>query len=128
MDRKIKSLKLILKKTDNLLLSFSYSKETLKIVLPYVKQHTKKRILYDRIESFKNLGFSLTENKSKLILALTGDKGDLSKRLKVILAKIVFEIFYFKSSTTKATFSLRTKLAANIGICQNPDINNNAIR
>jgi hypothetical protein len=86
-----------LKKADNLFLTFSYSKKILKVTLPYVKQHTKKWILYNaNINSFKNLGFNLTENETKLILTLTGDKEGIINRLKIILAKIVFEIFYFK--------------------------------
>ena len=69
----------------------------LKVILPYVKQHIKKWILYDdKITSLKNLGFYFIENETKLILTLTGDKEDILKRIKPILAKIVFEIFYFK--------------------------------
>jgi hypothetical protein len=97
VDKKIKNVKLILKKTDNLILGFSYSKKMLKVILPYVKQHIKKWILYDdKITSLKNLGFYFIENETKLILTLTGDKEDILKRIKPILAKIVFEIFYFK--------------------------------
>ncbi len=97
VDKKIKGLKLILKKSDNLLLSFSYSKKVLKVTLPYVKQHIKNLILYDEnINAFKNLGFNLDKNETKLILTLTGKKEDTLNRLKIILSKIVFEIFYFK--------------------------------
>lgn len=97
LDKKIKNLKLILKKADNLFLKFSYSNKVLKVTLPYVKQHTKKWILYDdNINSFKNLGFSLGENETKLTLTLTGDKADIVNKLKLVLSKIVFEIFYFK--------------------------------
>ncbi len=97
VDKKIKNLKLILKKGDNLFLGFSYSKKTLKVTLPYVKQHIKKWVLYDdHINSFRNLGFDLIENETKLTLTLTGDKEDILNRLKVILSKIVFEILYFK--------------------------------
>ena len=98
VEKKIKNLKLILKKADNLFLGFSYSKKVLKVTLPYVKQHTKKWILNDdNINSFKNLGFDLAENETKLTLTLTGDKEDILTKLKVILSKIVFEIFYFKN-------------------------------
>ncbi|QEC69775.1 hypothetical protein FRZ67_21645 [Panacibacter ginsenosidivorans] len=97
VDKKIKNLKLILKKADNLFLGFRYSKKILKVTLPYVKQHTKKWILYDdNINSFKNLGFNLTESETKLILTLTGDKDEILNRLKLVLSKVVFEIFYFK--------------------------------
>ena len=96
-DRKIKNLKVILKKTDNLLLAFSNSKKALKVTLPYVKQLTNKWILHEgHINHFRNLGFEFAENESKLILTLTGDKEVILKRMKIILSKIVFEIFYFK--------------------------------
>lgn len=97
IDKKIKNLKLILKKADNLFLGFTYSKKTLKVTLPYVKQHIKKWILYDdNINSFKKLGFDLIENETKLTLKLTGDEEEILNKLKAILSKIVFEIFYFK--------------------------------
>ncbi len=97
VDKKIKNLKLIFKKADNLFLGFSYSNKVLKATLPHVKQHTKKRTLYhDNITSFKNLGFNLSENETTLTLTLTGAKEDMLNRLKLILSKIVFEIFYFK--------------------------------
>jgi hypothetical protein len=97
VDKKNKNLKLILKKSDNLFLGFSYSKKILKVTLPYIKQHTKKWILHeDKINALKNLGFNLTENETKLTLILTGNKEDILIRLKIILSKIIFEIFYFK--------------------------------
>ncbi|MHA4842893.1 hypothetical protein ACX0G7_01955 [Flavitalea antarctica] len=97
VDKKIKNLKLILKKTDNFFLGFSYSNNVLKVTLPNVKQHTKRWILHDdKMTSFKNLGFNLSENETKLVLTLTGDKEDILNRLQIILLKIVFEIFYFK--------------------------------
>lgn len=98
VEKKIKNLKLILKKVDNLFLAFSYSKKVLKVTLPYIKPHIKKWILYeDNINSFKNLGFELTDNETKLTLTLIGDKEEILKRLKIILLKIAFEIFYFKA-------------------------------
>jgi hypothetical protein len=97
VDKKIKNLKLILKKSDNLFLGFSYSNKVLKVTLTHIKQHIKRRILYgDNINAFKNLGFSLTESEAKLTLTLTGSKENILNRLKLILSKIVFEIFYFK--------------------------------
>jgi hypothetical protein len=97
LDKKIKDFKLILKKDENLFLEFSFSNKILKVTIPYVKQHTKKWILSDeKINKLKNLGFNLNENDTKLTLILIGDKEDILKRLKIILSKIIFEIFYFK--------------------------------
>lgn len=96
-EKKIKNLKLILKKADNLFVGFSFSKKVLKLTLPYVKQHTKKGILHEgNINSFKKPGFDLAENKTNLTLTLTGNKEEILKRVKIILSKIVFEIFFFK--------------------------------
>ena len=41
IERKIKSFKLILKKSDNLFLDFSYQRKTIKVTLPYIKSHKK---------------------------------------------------------------------------------------
>ncbi len=95
---KIKNLKLILKKADNLFLAFSYSKKTLKVTLPYVKQHSKKGLFYaENIGALKNLGFHLSENETKLTLSITGEKEEIISRLKRILSKIVFDIFRYKA-------------------------------
>ena len=97
VDKKIKNLRLTLNKTDKLILGFSYSKKVLKVTMPYVKQHIEKWIIDDdNIISFKSLGFELTNNETKLTLTLTGDKEDILSKVKIILSKIVFEIFYFK--------------------------------
>jgi hypothetical protein len=109
-DKKIKNLKLILKKADNLVLGFSYSEKTLKVTLPYVKQHTKKWILSDNhINSFKKLGFDLTDSESKLTLVLIGNKEDVLKKLKTILSKILFEIFYFKQFANESYIQFMDK-------------------
>jgi hypothetical protein len=42
------------------------------------------------------LGFAFTEDESKLVLKLQGDKDEVLKELKIVLSKIVFEIFYFR--------------------------------
>lgn len=95
--QKIKNLKLILKKEDNLFVAFSYSKKVLKVTLPHIKVFTKKWILTDdNINSFKNSGFILNDNETKLTLTLTGSKEVILKNLKLILPKIFFEIFYYK--------------------------------
>ncbi len=96
--KKVKNVKLVLLKEENLFLGFSYSNRVLKVTLPYVKQHVKKMTLDDdKIDSFKNLGFEMTATETKLILTLTGDKGGILNKLKLILVKIFFEIFYFKA-------------------------------
>jgi len=95
---KIKNLRLILSRKKNLLFVFTYSKKILKTTLPNVKQHMKDYILDDDdINSFKGLGFELTNNGNRLILILTGNKEEIITELKLILSKIVFDIFYFRN-------------------------------
>jgi hypothetical protein len=112
IDNKINNLKLILRKADNLLLKFSYSNRILKVTLPYVKQHNKNWILYDdNINSFKNLGFNLNENETNLILKLSGTKDEVYKKLKFVLSKIIFEIFYFKEFNNESYIQFSEKVS-----------------
>ena len=109
VEKKIKNLKLILKKTDNFFLGFTYSTKKLKVSLPYVRQHKKKRLLDDEsITSFQNLGFDLSQNK--LTLILSGNKEDILHQLKVILSKIVFEIFHFKKFDKESYIQFTEKI------------------
>jgi hypothetical protein len=78
--------------------------------LPYVKHHIKKWTLYDEnINSFKNLGFELAESETKLILILTGEKEVILNRVKLILSKVVFEIFYFKEFENESYIEFKEK-------------------
>jgi hypothetical protein len=96
LDNNIKNLKLTLKKADNFYVRFSFSRKVLKVALPQIKQHTEKGILNEhRINGLKKLGFQVNENKNYLILTLTGDKEYILKRVKIILSRIVFDIFYY---------------------------------
>ena len=97
MRKKVKNVKLMLSKTNNLFLSFNYSNKILNVALPGVKKHQKKWIINDKeIASFKNLGFRFDEGERKLMLAIEGDKEDVLFNVKLVLSKIVFEIFYFR--------------------------------
>lgn len=97
LSKQIKHLKLVLSKKDNLCLLFSYNKKTLKITIPLVKQHLKnQRIIEYQIQLFEKNGFILSVNGSRLVLTLTGNKEEILSRSKIILSKIVFEIFNFK--------------------------------
>jgi hypothetical protein len=109
-DRKIKRFKLILKRSDNLLLNFSYQKKVLKVTLPYIKNHKKRFVLYNgNISSFNHLGFILTENENKLVLRLTGNSQDVLSNLKIILSKIVFEVFYFREFDNESYIEIHGK-------------------
>jgi hypothetical protein len=110
IEKKIKSFRLVLKKTDNLLLEFSYSRKTLKVILPHLKVLINKWTLHeDNLKTFINLGFVLINNQAKLVLELTGDKEIIIGNLKTILSKIVFEIFYFKEFQNESYIQIKTK-------------------
>jgi len=97
MDKKIKNLRLILIKSDNFILKFSYSKNSLQVVLPNIKQHSKNHLLNDNnITYFKNIGFDLIQNETKLVAKISGDSIAIMNRVSIIISKIVFDIFYFK--------------------------------
>lgn len=97
VQKKIKSIKLILIKSDNFLLHFHYHNKLLKVVVPHIKTLVDKQVLQEQhIKGFINFGFNWSGKQSKLILQLGGNKEIIAERLKLTLSKIVFEIFYFK--------------------------------
>jgi hypothetical protein len=110
VDKEIKNFNLILNKADNLILKFSYHNKKLKVTLPFVKQHIKKYILHDdTLNKFLNLGFMLTDNNCALILRLTGKKEAVIDKLKIIISKIVFEVFWFKSFDNESYIQITDK-------------------
>ena len=97
LEKKIKNFKLILIRKDNLFLEFKYIGKTLCVTIPLVKKHIKNGVLYEwRINKLKRLGFESQKKDSKLVLKLKADKEKLLENLKIILCKIIFEVFYFK--------------------------------
>jgi len=95
--KKINKLKLILKKSNNLFFAFTYSQRTLKVSMPYLKQHIGSYIIHDEnLEKLKGLGFKLADNQSKITLTLSGNKEDITNNLNQILSKIIYEVFYVK--------------------------------
>jgi hypothetical protein len=60
------------------------------------------------INSFNKLDFILKDNESKLVLILSGSKEDVINKLKMILSKIIFEIFYFKEFQNESYIQIKT--------------------
>jgi hypothetical protein len=110
VDRKIKSFTLVLKRKDNLLLEFKYYRKVLKVTLPFVKRHLKNYMLYEgRVNKLQRFGFGFQNNDSKLVLKLNGDKEKVINNLKVILSKIIFEVFYFKEFENESYIEINGK-------------------
>ncbi|TDO28048.1 hypothetical protein BC659_0106 [Sediminibacterium goheungense] len=94
LKKEIKNLKLVLSQQQNLILQFSYTKNTLNITMPDIHEHLKKWVFYeDQLTILKSLGFQLSASGNRLTLSLTGDKTEILSQVKVILCKIIFEIF-----------------------------------
>ena len=97
LNGKIRGCKLILKKSHNLTLMFGYKRQTLTIKLPYIKQHLKSLILDDeKILQFEHLGFQIQPGGRTLIFQLRGEKESILHEAMLVLAKVIFELFYFK--------------------------------
>lgn len=97
VDGKIRGCKLTLKKSHNLTLLFSYKKQILTIKLPNVKQLSKSWMLEDeKILQLDHLGFRMQPDGRTLILQLKGERESVLYEAMLILAKVVFELFYFK--------------------------------
>lgn len=94
MKNKIKNLKLILRKCDNLFLDFSYKAKALKVSIPYLKDHKKRRIVSDHeIRFLHKPGFELNKHETQLTMRLAGEKGELLSKVNSLLFEIVFSVF-----------------------------------
>jgi hypothetical protein len=114
LDKRIKGFNLILKKTDNLLLQFKYYNKILKLTIPFTKRNVKSNTLHGYpIEAFKRLGFEFKNNDSKMVLQLSGDKEKILTKTKIVLSKIVFEIFYFKEFQNESYIEIKGKPGRN---------------
>ena len=96
-NRKIKNLRLVLLKEKELFLMFHYSNKTLKVILPGIKKHISKWILsQDQLNSIEKLCFKLSKNENKLILIINGLQEKILQELKIILSRIVFQVFFYR--------------------------------
>ncbi len=94
LNKEIKNLKLVLGKKKDLYLGFSYRRKVLNIIIPDVHKHIKHFTLYeDNLVILENIGFQLSANGNRLTLSMTGDKTKIFSQVKIILCKIIFEIF-----------------------------------
>jgi hypothetical protein len=94
LEKRIQRFRLVLSKKENLLIAFSYSKNILKVRMPYVERLIDQWILHEEfIQKLILFGFQLTDNGNKPELRLIGDEQSIIPKLNVVLAKMVFEIF-----------------------------------
>lgn len=96
IDKRIKYFNLILIKKKNFYLNFRLSKKQFVISLDNIKRHVKKHALYEgQINSLERSGFIFSSNRNKLTLFLPYAGSKDINSVKLILIKIVFEIFHF---------------------------------
>ena len=107
---KIKNLKLILKRSCNLYFDIIYAERKLNLVLKQIKLHIKNGVLNEQqVKSFTQLGFVSSANNTKLILQFNGEKSKMHAECKLVLSKLVFEVFRFTSFENDSYISFTEK-------------------
>ena len=77
---------------------FKLVRKTLILTIPEVRRHREDYTLAKRhVRSLKRLGFKLYDNKDKLMLFAPYSTSEEVNAVQRILARITFEVFYFKS-------------------------------
>lgn len=110
MANKIKGLRLVLNSELKLHLKFTYSNRSLLVTLPYLKRHLDKWTISEKkLNSMKGLGFEIAGNGTRLIMVITGDKESILTDVKLMLAKLFFETFFYREFENKCFFEFSEK-------------------
>jgi hypothetical protein len=98
ISKKIKKIRLYLNKSTNFIIDIRGNRSGIKILIPNLKGLRNGLTIHEeKLQHFLGIGFELDKNQNKLSLLLVNqDKEKLLRELKIIISKIVFEIFYFK--------------------------------
>jgi len=92
---RIPYFKLHLTQKNTFYFKFRYAKRTLFITMPFIKNLTRRfHLNKKKIKALTILGFALSKGGNKLSKTLKGDTDEISKQAKVLLSRIVFDIFY----------------------------------
>jgi len=107
---KVRGLRIILNKNDNLSIEIRNSKDGTKLTIPHVKKLKAEYLLTEeRLLKMKGLGFSLNNKGDKAITVINVDKKVVTERIMRLLSIIVFEVFYFKELDDEATIEILNK-------------------
>lgn len=110
MANKIKGLRLVLNSELKLHLKFIYSKRSLVVTLPYLKRNLDKWTISEKkLNSMKGMGFEIAGNGSRLVWTISGDKDDILAAVKLMLAKLFFETFFYREFENKCFFEFSEK-------------------
>lgn len=102
INKKIKKFKFIFNNSENLYLEFISSKKTIKMTLPKIKQHIKKRTIHDStLESFQQLGFAII-NGNKLEMSIINEGEEAIRKIRFLLVKIVFDILCYTDTENES--------------------------
>ena len=95
VSKKIRKFKIVFNKSENVVLSLTTKKGIIKISSSAIKREI---IHKSELELLEKLGFTLT-NRSRLVLFLNHQGIDQLTALRFLLARIVFDISYFRHPT-----------------------------
>lgn len=107
---KIRGLRIILSKSDNLSIEIRTTKTGTKLTMSNIKKLEAEYLLFDeRILKLKGLGFSLNKKGDKATTTLSGKKSEMTDKIMRLISIIVFEVFYFKELGNEASIEILRK-------------------
>lgn len=107
---KVRGLRIILSKGDNLSIEIRNSKDGTKLTMPNIKKLKAEYLLTEeRLLKMKGLGFSLDDRRDKATAILNVDKKVATEKIMRVLSIIVFEVFYFKELDNQAIIEILNK-------------------
>ena len=107
---KVSGLRIILSKTDNLLIEIRRTKVGTKLTMPNIKKIKAEYILpEERLLKLKGLGFSLNQDGDKATAMLANSKDEMADEIMRVVSLIVFEVFYFKELGKEASIEILNK-------------------
>ena len=94
---KVRGLRIILSKSDNLSIEIRNSKYGTKLTMPNIKKLEAEYLLTEeRLLKMGGLGFSLNDRRDKATAILDVDKKVVTEKIMRLISIIIFEVFYFK--------------------------------
>jgi hypothetical protein len=104
---KVRGLRIIFHKTDNLLIEIRRTKIGIKLTMTNIKKLKTDYILSDeRLLKLKGLGFSLNKEGNKATTIIRKSKDEMTDEIMRVVSIIVFEVFYFKELGNEATIEV----------------------
>ena len=107
---KVRGLRIILSKTDNLVVEIRRTKSGAKLSMTNIKKlETEYLLTEERLQKLKGLGFYLNGRGDKATATLSDDKDVIVDKIMRLISLIVFEVFYFKELDSESTIEILNK-------------------